>query len=214
MKKVIGVGWYKTGTSTLEKCLKILGYGPVAGFNGKLIQQVYEGGIVEVLKEADKYVSYQDAPWFFIYKELDKRYPGSKFILTVRKDHRKLIHSFIKQDLRYGIQYNLGIKEIIWKLLTNRYYKVQLKRYTRHTEGVIDYFKDRPADLFVICWEEENGWGRLCSFLEKPLPNVPLPHVHRSPHIMRLILLRIKVFLRKTFPFLVNLKKFLGTKTL
>jgi hypothetical protein len=45
---------------------------------------------------------------------------------------------------------------------------------------VIDYFADKPDKLLVICWENKDGWNKLCDFLNKSVPKVPFPHLNKS----------------------------------
>jgi len=49
--------------------------------------------------------------------------------------------------------------------------------YDLHIKNVLEYFKDRPEDLLVMNILDGDGWGKLCPFLDKPLPDTPFPHV-------------------------------------
>jgi hypothetical protein len=52
--------------------------------------------------------------------------------------------------------------------------------YNNHNQQVIDYFADKPDKLLVICWENKDGWNKLCDFLNKSVPKVPFPHLNKS----------------------------------
>ena len=83
--KIIGVGFQKTGTSTLREALKILGF-KVCDTKPSLLIPILKGNIKKVLKVADSYDALEDNPWPLIYKDLDQHLPGSKFILTIRDE--------------------------------------------------------------------------------------------------------------------------------
>ena len=81
--KVFGIGFHRTGTSSLGRALEQLGYNVCGNFihnetnlGDTLHQRAYD--------MAERYDAFQDFPWPLLYRELDKRYPGSRFILTTR----------------------------------------------------------------------------------------------------------------------------------
>ena len=47
--------------------------------------------------------------------------------------------------------------------------------YQKFTEGVLEYFKDRPNDLLIIDISKGEGWEKLCPFLDKPLQKTLFP---------------------------------------
>jgi len=129
-----------------------------------------------VLELADKYEAYQDNPWPLLYKELDRRYPKSKFILTIR-DESKWIKSAVNHfgsshtDMRkwiYGIGHPKGNEEIY------------LERYRKHNEEVLQYFKDRKDDLLIIEWAKGDEWQKLCDFIDEPVPEAAFPHANKG----------------------------------
>ena len=87
LPKVFCIGFHKTGTTSLKMALKILGY-RVTGPNGRHDKNI--GRNVEALARriVPKFDAFQDNPWPIIYRFLDKEYPGSKFILTVRPERQ------------------------------------------------------------------------------------------------------------------------------
>jgi len=48
-------------------------------------------------------------------------------------------------------------------------------QFREHHENVFSYFNNRPKDLLVINITTGDGWGKLCPFLEKNIPNRPFP---------------------------------------
>lgn len=172
INKVIGIGMSKTGTSTLGICLEFLGFGPHKGFDSNLTEQVKRGDIANAIEVAKPAGFLEDSPWFFLYEELDRVYPDSKFILTLRKSSDAHAHSNWQHTLRYG-QRELSEKE--------ERIAITRKRYESHNSAVRSYFADRPEDLLEICWEKNEGWEKLCPFLGVDIPLVPIPHANAKP---------------------------------
>jgi hypothetical protein len=78
--KIFCIGFQKTGTSSLDKALRILGYRVCGSYGIYDPSHVYE----EAFELINKFDAFQDMPWPILYKELDERCPDSKFILTLR----------------------------------------------------------------------------------------------------------------------------------
>ncbi|MEN8237954.1 MAG: sulfotransferase family protein [Actinomycetota bacterium] len=174
-QKVFGIGFHKTGTSTLKSAVSTLGYTFAPRF--RVEGEVIEAELVErAIQIADTVDAVQDNPWPFLYRELDGAFAGSKFILTVRDTDEwwvSLLGHFggKSTDMRTWI-YGVGDPEGHEDL-----YK---KRYEAHNAAVMEYFADRPDDLLVFAITEGEGWERLCPFLGEPTPDIPFPH--RRPH--------------------------------
>ena len=81
--KIFGIGLSKTGTSSLARALEILGY-RTRDYPG--IERYLRGDVTSVdLEVVDAHDALTDTPIPSFYRELDARYPGSKFVLTVRE---------------------------------------------------------------------------------------------------------------------------------
>ena len=175
--KIIGVGFQKTGTSTLREALKILGF-TVKDTTPRALIPILRGNYKKILRIIDSYDALEDTPWYMIYKELDKRIPGSKFILTVRD-----ADSWYSSVSRHIGDLRAAHHEWIYgrgKGLPKDYPENTIQVYTKHIAGVIDYFKNRPDDLLVIDFTKGEGWAELCSFLGKEIPDLPFPHYNKS----------------------------------
>ena len=46
---------------------------------------------------------------------------------------------------------------------------------------VREYFRNRPDDLLEVCWENNDGWDKLCTFLEVDKPTIAFPHANAKP---------------------------------
>lgn len=199
-KKVIGIGFHKTGTSTLDAALTKLGY-RVLGVNIDLASYLFANDLEYVLKTTEEYDAFQDNPWPLLYKELDKKYPNSKFILTLRNEN-KWINSVVNHfgnshtEMRrwiYGIGHPAGNEE------------TYLKKYTTHNEEVLKYFNTREEDLLVVEWEKGDGWEKLCAFLNEPIPDEIFPHSNKGnysnkkTHAIKKAAVKLKKYLRRFF---------------
>ncbi len=179
--KVFGIGFHKTGTTSLAQALSLLGYrvtGPNGVYDPFIARNVYDMAFALV----DRYDAFQDNPWPILYKELDSRYPGSKFILTIR-DTDRWIDSVVRdfgtgrtpmRQWIYGTGSPLGHEE------------TYIRRYQEHNQEVADHFRDRPEDCLVLRITQGDGWDRLCPFLGKDPPGGPFPSLNRSAELTRL----------------------------
>jgi len=174
-RKVFGIGFHKTGTTTLKVALKKLGY-RVTGADGTRDPDIATNLYPMVDELAEQFDGFQDDPWPLVYERMDKRYPGSKFILTVR-DEDKWIASNVAQfgteetpmrKMIYGVGGPKGNEAIF------------VERMKRHNDDVKAYFSDRPNNLLILNIEKEGGWPPICGFLDEPIPSTPFPHANQG----------------------------------
>lgn len=171
--KVIGVGFQKTGTTSLCDALQLLGY-KVGDNNYKLLPAILRGRWKKVFRVFEKFDAVEDNPWPLIYKELDQQYPGSKFILTVRDSqswYRSVANHIgtLKNPMHEWI-YGAG------KSLPKFHQSNTIAVYEKHNADVLEYFKNRTEDLLVIDITQEPEWKKICDFLHVPVPAQPFPH--------------------------------------
>jgi len=174
--KIIGVGFQKTGTSSLRDALTMLGY-KVGDNNYKLLFPILHGNYKKVLKTIQRYDAVEDNPWPLIYKELDKLIPGCKFILTLRDEE-----SWYESVKRHINDLRDPMHEWIYgrgKGLPKDDKANTLQVYRKHNEEVLNYFKNRPQDLLIMNITQGDGWEKLCPFLNKEIPSLPFPHQNK-----------------------------------
>ncbi|AHG93585.1 hypothetical protein J421_6050 (plasmid) [Gemmatirosa kalamazoonensis] len=175
--KVFCIGFHKTGTKSLTAALGTLGY-RVTGPNGVRDPDIATKVLDLANALVPKYDAFQDNPWPIIYREMDARYPGSKFILTLR-DRDAWIRSQVNhfgtevtpmRQWIYGEHagFPAGNEDIY------------LARYDRHNAEVREYFAHRPDDLLVMPIDDSADWEPLCRFLGRPIPDVPFPHRNKG----------------------------------
>jgi hypothetical protein len=174
--KVIGVGFQKTGTSSLREALKILGY-RVKDTSTRPLIPILKGNYGKVLRMLKGYTAVEDTPWYMIYKELDERIPGLKFVLTLREEE-----SWYKSVARHIGYLRNPSHEWIYgrgKGLPKDHKENTLEVYRNHVREVREYFRDRPGDFLEVDFTAGQGWEELCEFLGHEIPDVPFPHANK-----------------------------------
>jgi hypothetical protein len=159
--KVFCIGSVKTGTTSMYKALKILGYRTVQILRGG---KEPKEGWAEYIKKL-KYDAYVDYPMFEedLFIQIDRAIPNSKFILTIR------------DNASWEISFKNFFLNASEKQKTN-----VLKGINKHNEKVINYFKDRPSQLLVMNIIDGDGWEKICKFLNKPIPAKSFPHKNKG----------------------------------
>ena len=177
--KVFGIGLNKTGTTTLGQCGRILGYRCTSCDRDLLERVVLHHDWTGIKKVASQYDLFEDWPWALIYKKLDRLYPGSRFILTVRKNERVWLESLKKHSMRtHPVKH---CRKLVYGYnFPHKHEQEYLEFYRRHNDSVRSYFRHRDRDFIEICWENGDGFEKLCDFLGKSVPDTPLPHANRS----------------------------------
>ena len=179
MTKIFGIGLSKTGTTSLTKALEILGYKSIHHPQNWL--KINDGKLDFDYKQIEKYDTFTDIEIARFYKELDNRYPHSKFILTTRN-----IDSWLKScknHLHPYNQYNDSLNLLLEEIYGSNIYSSDeefTQAYLRHYDDVINYFKDRPQDLLILDVNVENKWEKICTFLEQPLPKEAYPVANKA----------------------------------
>lgn len=209
MKKVFCIGLNKTGTTSLEKALKELGFKVgKQSIAEELSIEVFEGIYDNIFKYIDKYNAFQDLPFSVgdFYKVLYKQYPEAKFILSLRDDENEWYKSQINfqtkrlskdglpprvKDLkeskyRYkGWEYE--VSKYIW--LKDKDYsdndfcfdEIKSKQYyLNRNEEIISFFQDKKDSLLVINLKEKYSYKKMCEFLGKKPIRDEFPHENKG----------------------------------
>lgn len=170
MTKIFCIGFQKTGTKSLARALRMLGYsvtGPNLFVSEKTSRPVHE--LVTGL--GDRFDAFQDNPWPLLYREMDRRYPGSRFILTLR-DTDDWMNSVLNH---FGASYG-PMREWIYGYGSPEGRElVYRSRFEEHNRKVVEYFKGRENQLLIMDLGKGEGWDKLCPFLGKSVPAQPFP---------------------------------------
>jgi len=167
--KVFGIGLSKTGTTSLSHALQVLGYrtATYSELSDLKLKEWFEGNF-----HKDYLISFDaatDTPIGVFFRELDRRYPGSKFVLTIRDEDewiKSVERQFTKRDSSwFGDRGNLA---------TYGYSKFNesefRRRYVDHVESVRSHFTGREHDFLELNLFQGEGWPELCKFLGSAVP--------------------------------------------
>lgn len=163
MSKLFGIGLSRTGTSSLNEALRLLGLDSEHYF--------FDLDRLAALDAAT------DTPIARAWPALDRLHPGSRFILTVRerkawlescrRHFASLPASQRVHDLRMDLYDTPVFDELRFRAA-----------WDRHLRAVGRHFRKRPRDLLVLDLCGGQGWERLCPFLGSAIPELPFPHLN------------------------------------
>jgi len=177
--KVFGIGLNKTGTTTLGQCGRILGLRCTSCDRTLLEDFASRNDLSRIIHRVNHHDLFEDWPWPLIYQQLDQMFPGSKFILTVRSSEDKWLeslksHSMRTHPIRHCRKLAYGFN------FPHKHEKEHIEFYRRHNDSVRSYFDGRSKDFLELCWENGDGWEKLCNFLGYDVPEAPLPHANKG----------------------------------
>lgn len=180
--KVFGIGFHKTGTTSLGRALRILGYRVHKGFTfNKPKKRVVISEPVTLEKVRDAafpmipyYSAFEDNPWPLLFKDIDQAFPGSRFILTYRDPERWFRSAARYHTGRLSPMHDLIYGERQFRITDSK--QKALERFNRHNDEVRAYFQDRSRDLLDWDLVTDPDWEKLCTFLGLPAPNRTFPH--------------------------------------
>lgn len=187
-QKVFGLGLSKTGTTSLGGALNTLGIRTIHyPHDRRTLDDLRNGNYkLSILEEYQGIVDIPVAPY---YAQLDRVYPNSKFILTVRDRDSWLksaeVHWGLKietsderPEKELGREFTRFISACVYgtiKFNRDRFLYV----YDTHLRNVCDYFRNRPKDFLIMDICDGDGWDQLCPFLGYSIPKTRFPHANR-----------------------------------
>ena len=187
-EKIFCIGRNKTGTTSLKTAFSDLGFAVGNQREAELItsRDYFKGEFRELKKYCDTAQVFQDVPFSLpgTYKFIDKAFPESKFILTVRDSENwyTSITSFhaklwgkngnipTAEDLKNADYVTKGGPYNFLKIFgtddSDPYNKDKLvANFTKHNHDVISYFEDRPNDLLIIDVTKSGSYQQFVKFL-------------------------------------------------
>ena len=206
--KVICAGWGRTGTRSLKYALQTLLNTPAYHMQNILLNKRDAKLWYDIIfKKPEKinwdaifhgYGACLDFPSCNYYKELMKKYPNAKVILTIRNEN-----NWIKS---WNTLNNQIIKSITFRFFskipfTSFYLQKKIhnesilgpngmfkglkkddeikKEFLKWNQSVIDYV---PKDRLLV-YRVKDGWDPLCEFLELPKPDIPFFHKNKTKNM-------------------------------
>ena len=201
--KVICAGFAKTGTKSLAKALRILGYNVYdieehVTFHRQEWRDSFETDRLPNFKEMYQGVdAITDIPPVFWFEEIAAAFPEAKVILTVRDSEEvwlkswkgilQLRHQFSAEIVLWlnGMGHFLDtIHAAIFGSCNPEATALFRKKYRQHNERVQAVI---PAERLLV-FNVKQGWKPLCEFLECDVPPDKFPrenvaHAHTKQHI-------------------------------
>lgn len=162
--KIFGIGLNKTGTSSLGKYFKSLGYNLYCNPSYNNILKA-KNEINEIYKIVDKFDVFEDWPWPLIYKELYNKYPRSKFILTIRGNAEEWFDSLFRHSKRTGhTKQRLFVYGHYNPDKNNKIDHVNI--YNNHYKNVINFFKkNNPYRLLILSTNDLDKEKKIYKFI-------------------------------------------------
>ena len=201
--KIFGIGLSRTGTSSLNEALKILGYNSIhfpiimqnssckARLKYRLNKWAKELSATQPLfpdfvKNTENELVFQppiskdfdaltDLSVTRFYPQLDSHFPNSKFILTIRAET-----AWLQSCSRFFVEGNHQFfkwLQVNVDMYGSTVYNETLFReaYQKHLQEVKIYFEKRPSDLLILDITNGDGWEQLCPFLGVDIPAQAFP---------------------------------------
>lgn len=204
--KVIGAGFGRTGTKSLQVALKQLGFGPCYHME-TLIRNPVDVVYWQAAKRGDarwdtlfaNFQSVVDFPGCLFVGELYQHYPGSKVILTVRdpedwyRSVRATIYnaapnistklkfalvSLSSRSARDSIRLFLFAHKLIWKEYFQGRFLDKSFAIERYHQHIERILHLIPAEDLLV-FDVKDGWRPLCAFLQVPVPDQSFPQLNR-----------------------------------
>ncbi|MBB6681523.1 hypothetical protein H4O20_08715 [Aequorivita sp. 609] len=202
--KVFCIGANKTGTTSMKEIFRTLEIPVGSQLIGEmLVSDVVNKNYYEFIKYV-KYggVGFQDLPFSLpeVFKILDKKFPESKFILTLRDSPEVWYNSLInfhakvfgngKLPTKSDLQNNKYVyKGWAWEInrllfdtpeddLYNK--EILIQSYINYNNSVIEYFKSQPEKLLVINLKEPDAAKKISQFLDSEIALKEIPWENKT----------------------------------
>lgn len=186
--KVFGIGLPRTGTTTLMHACRDLGFRGstynATAFYRNVEAQREELAMQQIFKFIHRNTIFQDLPFPMMFKSLTVKYPDARFILTLRKDPSTWYQSLVNNaEAKKNVLHIRYLRKMVYghEMPDEKNWKEFIDKYMDHEYWVRKWFELNPELKFIeLCWENGDGWEKLCKFLDKPIPDHPFPHKNQS----------------------------------
>ncbi len=178
--KVFGIGLNKTGTSSLKGALVTLGYNHCA-LRGQMTHKFFNNSFGQIFDTVAEYDAFEDWPWPLMYRQVFEKYgETARYALTRRSSPEAWLES-LKAHTLVTNPNNNPRKKIFGFDYPDGAEAQHIAFYENHLLEVRKYFAQQNAAhvLCEVCWEEGDGWQKICGFLKEPMPDTPFPHINR-----------------------------------
>jgi hypothetical protein len=200
---VIGAGYGRTGTLSMQAALKRLGFDPCHHMSElitnprqmPLWQEALAKDTLDVRRVFEGYRATVDFPGCVFWREMTEAWPEAKVVLTVRDPHRW--YASAKQTIfsrhmprpqdpdpdaaAFGRFMTEELRPRILDVGSDRPLNEMdeheaVEVFNRH---IAEVKATVPAERLLV-FQVSEGWGPLCDFLGVPVPDEEFPHVNES----------------------------------
>ncbi|MEO6819301.1 MAG: sulfotransferase [Ginsengibacter sp.] len=201
-QKIFCIGQNKTGTTSLLKTFQDLKFIAARETqSAKLLDSYLEKDYDRIINFCKSAQVFEDVPFSLpeLYKHLDKAFPHSKFILTVRDNPEQWYGSLVSflsklfgkgsiptiEDFKNARYIEKGWA---WRLFKETYNtdesdlfnkEILIQKYIDHNNKVIEYFGNRE-NLLVINLAEQGSYQKFCHFIGVKSEKNSFPWVHKT----------------------------------
>jgi len=197
--KVIGAGYGRTGTKSLQDALEMLGFGPCYH-----MVEVFKHQAWDLWYEASKDPAHADWATIFkgynatvdwpnatYYRELADAYPDAKVILTERDPDEWFDSTqatiFAQMPTAPGAPdgFPRMVSKVVCELFDYRMHDRDhcISVFKAHNAKVREVI---PAERLLV-YHVSQGWGPLCAFLGVPEPTEGMPKVNSREDFARMV---------------------------
>lgn len=179
-QKVFVIGLGRTGTTSMTEALGHLGYTII--HTPDVWHQLKYGDYNLDLLNHPQVDGIGDVAAAIFFKQLDREWPGSKFILTLRELGGWLRSQEYHVKASHVEERTGAARENMVFTRAAAYGSVEYERwrfidvYRDHLRSVRDHFSGRDDLLQIkLGWEGQKKWSLLCEFLGKASPRAEFP---------------------------------------
>lgn len=206
--EVIGAGFGRTGTLSMKAALERLGYdkchhmievlGPDNPKQLDYWDAIGKGEATDWDEVFDGFKASVDFPSSIYWKELSDAYPDAKVVLTVRsfeswyKSASSTIYAVGNSAPAWTRlipkprKIDRMVNNIIWQGKFDGKFEDEAHAEKVWNAHIADVKAGLPADRLLV-FEVKDGWGPLCEFLGKPIPDAPFPRVNDTAQFHEMI---------------------------
>jgi Sulfotransferase domain len=202
--EIIGAGFGRTGTLSLQIALNTLGFGPCYHMMELVTKpehidrwrRALASDPVDAVGALSGYRSTVDWPGCTYWRQLVEAYPDAKVLLTTRDPHRwyesahrTIFGPHLTEDKTGLPAQASAFSEFMLSEFQPRIMDVGRDKLLHQMgeDEAVEIFEKHiaevratvPADRLLV-FEVAEGWEPLCDFLGVPVPDEPFPHVNRS----------------------------------
>lgn len=178
-EKVFCIGLNRTGTKSFASAMRILGYRPQA-WKPDAMNDYISGRTDRLYELVEMFDTFDDWPWPLMARDLMIRFPNAGFILTYRSSEFVWLESIKRHAIKApgGRRFR---KHVFGSSEPSQNEEQYLQFYRDHYSHVLQTVDELKCHDRVLpaCWELGDGWGELCTFLDRTRPNRPFPHLNR-----------------------------------